>query len=160
LWRVLDLPGLTVSLIPDTIHVSPMFFRIAHKVLPAESILYTTDAMSAAGAPPGKYTIGALEVEVGSDGIMQQPGRTNFAGSSLRPIDGVFRAARMLERRWQEVWDGFATRPAKLMGIRHGLEPGCAASFCRLTERENGNFLIQTWINGTAAWSTECRGDQ
>src|SRR5256886_5679973 len=65
LWRVFETPGLTVSLIPDSIHVSPAPFRLFHREL--ASICYTTDAMSAAGAPPGLYKIGSLEVEVGPD---------------------------------------------------------------------------------------------
>src|SRR6266496_5041628 len=98
LWRALDTSGLTVSLIPDQVHVSPPLFRLVHRALSTEAIYYTTDAMAAAGALPGRYTIGALEVEVGADQIVRQPGKTNYAGSALRPIDGVFRAARMLDR--------------------------------------------------------------
>src|SRR5256885_3561154 len=35
-----------------SIHVSPALFRLIHRVVPADSIYYTTDAMSAGGAPP------------------------------------------------------------------------------------------------------------
>src|SRR5204863_2163181 len=93
LWRVFETPGLTVSLIPDRIHVSPPLFRLIHRTLGQESIYYTTDAMSAAGAPPGKYRLGKMELQVGADQIVRQPGKQLFAGSALRPIDGVFRAA-------------------------------------------------------------------
>jgi len=95
-WRVLDTPGLTVGLIADGIHVAPALFRLIHRVLPAERIYYTTDAMAAAGADPGRFTIGRLEVEVGADGVVRQPGRTNFAGSSLRPGQVRARAEAML----------------------------------------------------------------
>ena len=47
LWRVLDTPGLTVSLIPDRLHVSPSLFRLIHRVLGPGAIYYTTDAMAA-----------------------------------------------------------------------------------------------------------------
>lgn len=98
LWRVLDLdaPNLFIGLIADGIHVSPVLFRLIHRLMPAERLYYTTDAMAAAGAPPGRYTIGALEVDVGADGIVRQPGRTNFAGSSLHPGQISERAGRML----------------------------------------------------------------
>ncbi len=132
LWRVLDTPGLTVSLIPDTFHVSPMFFRLTHRVLPAERIYYTTDAMAAAGASPGRYTIGRIELEVGADQIVRQPGKPNFAGSALRPIDGVLRAARMLGCSWQQAWDHFAKQPARLMKLEHELAVGGPADFCLL----------------------------
>src|SRR5207247_8189697 len=73
LWRVLDARGLTISLIADGIHVSPALFRLLHRVLDAATIFYTTDAMAAAGAPPGRYAIGALQLEVGPDQIVRQP---------------------------------------------------------------------------------------
>ena len=130
LWRVLDTPELTVSLIPDQIHLSPALFRLIHRALPAERVCYITDAVAAAGAGPGRYTTGELEVDVGPDQIVRHPGRSNFAGSALRPIDGVIRAAQMLGRPWQEVWDGFSVRPAEFMGLRHQLAPGEPARFC------------------------------
>jgi N-acetylglucosamine-6-phosphate deacetylase len=124
--------SLVISLICDSIHVSPALFRLVHRLLPVESIYYTTDAMSAAGAPPGRYTIGKIELEVGEDQIVRQPGKTNFAGSALRPIDGIWRAARMLNRPWQGVWDHFSTRPADLMKWNCGLAVGQRADFCLL----------------------------
>jgi len=132
LWRVIETPGLTVSLIPDGIHVSAPLFRLLHRVLNSNSIFYTTDAMAAAGAKPGRYRLGALEVEVDEDQVVRQPGKTNFAGSALRPIDGIFRAAEMLNCPWQEVWPRFSETPAKLLGLAHGLEVGMPANFCLL----------------------------
>jgi len=140
LWRALDTLGLTVSLIPDQVHVSAPLFRLVHRALGAEAIYYTTDAMAAAGASPGRYTIGALEVEVGADQIVRQPGKSNYAGSALRPIDGVFRAARMLGRDWRGAWDGFSIYPAKFMGISGGLTPGCPADFCLVQTDEAGRL--------------------
>ena len=140
LWRVFETPGLLASLIPDKIHVSPPFFRLAHKLLGAASLCYTTDAMSAAGAPPGRYRLGALELEVGADQIVRQPGRTNFAGSALRPIDGVFRASEMLSQPWREVWDRSSTIPAKWIGLRHELQPGHDANFCLLRLKSSGQL--------------------
>lgn len=137
LWRVFETPGLTVSLIPDQIHVSPMFFRLVHRVLKSESIYYTTDAMSAAGAPPGRYKIGRLELEVGADQVVRLPGKPNFAGSALRPVDGVFRAARMLDRPWQNIWDALSTRPASWMGLPSALALGQPANFCLVTATQN-----------------------
>ena len=142
LWRVFETRGLTASLIPDAIHVSGPLFRLIHKAM-GESIYYTTDAMAAAGAGPGRYRIGRLEVEVGADEIVRQPGKTNFAGSALRPVDGVFRAAEMLGCSWQEAWKRSAVVPANLMGLPCGLEAGDAANFCilRVTEKNQLNEL-------------------
>ena len=130
LWRVLDTPGLAVSLVCDGIHVAPALFRLIHRALGSGQIVYVTDAMAAAGAPPGRYTLGAAVLEVGADGIARRPGQSNFAGSSLRPVDGAMRAAWMLARPWQEVWDSFSVRPACWMGWPAGLDAGAPADFC------------------------------
>jgi N-acetylglucosamine-6-phosphate deacetylase len=151
LWRVLETPGLTVSLIPDQIHISPAPFRLIHQLLGPDAIYYTTDAMAAAGAPPGRYKLGQTEAEVGADQIVRQPGKTNFAGSALRPIDGVFRAARMLNRPWQEVWDRSSHAPAKLLGLAGGLEPGQRADFCLLQMSEADELLnLRTFVAGSS----------
>jgi N-acetylglucosamine-6-phosphate deacetylase len=136
LWRVFETSGLTVSLIPDKIHVSPALFRLVHRVLP-KNIFYTTDAMSAAGASPGKYKIANLEMEVGADQIVRQPGKTNFAGSALKPIDGIFRAAEMLNRSWRDVWSNFSEKPASFVGCKNILEVGSPANLCSLQFVEN-----------------------
>ncbi len=141
LWRVFDTPGLLPSLIPDTHHVSPILFRHMHRALPPDRIYYTTDAMSAAGAPPGRYTIGSIELEVGADQIVRQPGKPNFAGSALKPVDGIMRAARMLGKSWREVWPHFSQRPAELMGVRNELVVGQPADFCVVTEAADGALL-------------------
>jgi N-acetylglucosamine-6-phosphate deacetylase len=150
-WRVFDTPGLTASLIPDRIHVSPLFFRLCHRALPPGKIYYTTDAMAAAGAPPGRYTIWRYEVEVGADQVVRQPGTDRLAGSALRPIDGVFRAAEMLGYDWQEVWPRYSETPGKLMGLSRGLEPGQPADFC-LLKVAPGNQLkeLQVFAGGQA----------
>ncbi|KAF0180124.1 MAG: N-acetylglucosamine-6-phosphate deacetylase [Limisphaerales bacterium] len=141
LWRVFDTPGLMPSLIPDTHHVSPILFRHMHRALPPERIYYTTDAMSAAGAPPGRYTIGTIELEVGADQIVRQPGKPNFAGSALKPVDGITRAAQMLGKSWREVWPHFSQRPAELMGLRNEIAAGQPADFCMVKEDQAGTLV-------------------
>ena len=132
LWRVFEQPGLTVSLIPDQIHVSPMLFRLVHRVLDPANVFYTSDAMSAAGMPPGVYSLGKLRLEVGADQVVRQPGKSLFAGSALRPIDGVFRSAKMLGAPWQEIWARFSEAPARFLGLRNELAIGQPADFCLL----------------------------
>ena len=152
LWRVLDTRGLRVNLIPDTTHVSPALFRLAHRALEADSIYYISDAMAAAGMKPGRYKLGRLELEVGADQIVRLPGKPNFAGSALSPIDGVFRAAKMLGCSWREVWPRFSEVPAKWMGLPCGLTPGNPADFCLLTVKpENQLKKMKVFFSGEAA---------
>ncbi len=129
LWRVLDTPGLTVSLIADGRHVSPPLFRLLHRALPPERILYTTDAMAAAGAPPGRYTLGRLALEVGPDRVVRLPGQTHFAGSALTPIEAVCTAAAMLGVSWRETWARMSVTPARWLGLSLP-EPGATTPGC------------------------------
>lgn len=158
LWRVLDTPGLAVSLIPDTHHVAPTLFRLIHRVLKPYQILHTTDAMAAAGmvsprlageAPPNwkgdtpvaqTFTLGTMRLEVGADGIVRQPGKTNFAGSSLTPVDGVLRATQITGKPWQEMWLAASLRPAEFMGWTSELKVGQPADFCVVQTTADGSL--------------------
>jgi N-acetylglucosamine-6-phosphate deacetylase len=141
IWRVFETPDLMVGLIPDGIHVSPSLFRILHRNLAPEWIYYVSDAMSAAGMPPGRYRLGKLDLEVGQDQIVRQPGKPLFAGSALRPIDGVFRAAEMLGWPWQKVWPRFSETPAKMMELKNELVVGGRADFCVVRVRGESELL-------------------
>ena len=141
LWRALDTPGLTCGLIPDRWHVSPTLFRLIHRLVDPDSIYYTTDAMAAAGAPPGKYRLGQLELEVGPEQIVRLPGTPNLAGSALTPIEGVRRAAEMLNCDWQDVWPKFSRAPARFMGLEKGFSVGAPANFA-LIETDSANRIV------------------
>lgn len=147
LWRVLEIAsdpaglGLIVSLIPDGHHVSAAPFRLIHRLVGTEGIYYTTDAMSAAGAGPGQFRLGRLTLEVGADQIVRQPGRTNFAGSALRPMEGVFCAASMLGCEWQRCWHHFSHMPSRLMGWDVSLREGAESSFCIIETDSHGRLV-------------------
>lgn len=141
LWRALDTPGLTYGLIPDRWHVSPTLFRLIHRLVNPNSFYYTTDAMAAAGAPPGKYRLGQLELEVGPEQIVRLPGTPNLAGSALTPIEGVRRAAEMLDCDWQDVWPKFSQAPARFMGLVEGFSVGAPANFA-LIETGSANRIV------------------
>ncbi len=148
LIRVCDTEGLTVSLIPDGIHVPPPTFRVLHKAF-SGPIYYTTDAMAAAGAGPGRYRIGAVELEVGNDQIVREPGKTNFAGSALCPSEGVFRAARMLNSSWQDCWRRLSHVPAQFVGLTNNLAVNGPAT-CSVIEFVKGKPTVRILRNG--AW--------
>lgn len=80
--RLLARDELTAVFIPDGIHVPPGTLRNFVRAKPRAQVLFTSDCIAAAGAPPGRYTVGAIEVESGADGVVREPGKPNFAGSS------------------------------------------------------------------------------
>ena len=151
LWRVFETSRIFVSLIPDAIHVDPSLFRLAHRLLGKDRIYYVTDAMSAAGAPPGQYRLGQLTLEVGEDEVVRLPGSANFAGSALSPLDGILRAAEMLHCTWRDVWPQYSTNPARLMGFNYGLNVGAPATFCvaeAVSEPVNVVSQLDVYIRG------------
>lgn len=93
--RLLARDELTACLIPDGIHLPAFVLQNFFRAKPAGRVLFTTDAMSAAGAPPGIYRLAGLEATVGEDGVVRGP-NGGFAGSSLTPRQGVERVAEML----------------------------------------------------------------
>lgn len=141
IFRVMDEPRLRASLIADRIHVSPVLFRILHQVLGPARICYTTDAMAAAGAGPGTYDLAGMKVEVGADGIVRQPGKSNYAGSSLAPIEGIRRAAAMLRQTPLDVWPFFSTQPADFVGLPPALVVGAPADFCLSSATPEGTRI-------------------
>lgn len=94
--RLLARDELIACFIPDGVHLPPFVLRNFVRAKPAGRVLFTTDAMSGAGAGPGRYRIGRLEIDVGTDGIARQPGGSGFAGSTLTPDEGVRRCADFL----------------------------------------------------------------
>ena len=115
LWRILDTEGLSASLIPDGVHLPDPVLRSIWRIKGSDRLFFTTDAMAGAGAPPGRHRIGHLEVEVGSDRIVREPGSSNFAGSALEPAKGVQLAAEALKLPWQETWRAFSEAPLRIL---------------------------------------------
>ncbi len=147
IYRIIDNPKINACLISDGIHVSPLLFRIMHRAMDEERITYTTDCMSAAGSPPGQFKVGPHTVEVGEDGIVRQPGKPNFAGSSLTPLEGVFRAARMLNTSLENVWHRFSDRFSDHLNLPPLWEIGRPADFCILTGPESAR-QVDVYIRG------------
>jgi len=152
LWRVLDLDindSFKISLIPDSIHLSPPLFRLIHKVLSPNQIIYISDAVSGADAPPGNYRLGELEVTVEKDGAIWNSSKTGYAGSSLRPIDGILRSMKMLNCDWQRIWKNYSDIPASLFNINTDLLPGSDADFIILEAGNNGELKpVKSVVSG------------
>jgi len=134
LWRILDDPKIHAGVIADGIHVSPALFRLIHRLMPDRLIWWTTDAMAAAAAEPGTYSIGKTTVAVGEDGIVRHPTTGGFAGSSLTPIEAIRRGSMMLDRSWRSCWDFLATNTAKLVRQHSDISVGHASGFILLQD--------------------------
>lgn len=115
--RLLSVDELTAFFIPDGIHIPPGTLKNFFRAKPPGKALFTTDCMAAAGAPPGRYTIGASELEVGDDRVVRKPGANNFAGSALTPQEGVANLSRWLELSESEARQLFGSAVAAALGV-------------------------------------------
>ena len=75
---------LDVEIIADGIHLPAPLLKLAYKIKGPDKIALITDAMRAAGMPPGESKLGSLEnglKVIVEDGVAKLPDRSAFAGS-------------------------------------------------------------------------------
>ncbi|KAK9720616.1 N-acetyl-glucosamine-6-phosphate deacetylase [Basidiobolus ranarum] len=105
------------GLICDGIHSHPNSVKIAYDAHP-EGVVLVTDAMSAAGLPPGKYYLGAMEVDKSSDRAYIT-GTTTLAGSVVTIDDCVKNFRKFTGCTIVEAVEAATLHPAKVLGITH-----------------------------------------
>ncbi len=73
---------LLISYIGDGIHIPLYALKNYLDLTGFDRSIVITDCMAGAAAPPGRYKISHIELDVGEDGVVREPGKENFAGSS------------------------------------------------------------------------------
>lgn len=94
IMRALAAHEMLVSVIPDGIHVPPPALGEWLRLIGPGRLILTTDAAAPAGAPPGRYRLGALDVTAVPGQGIRNPLGNGLAGSNLRPIEGFYNATR------------------------------------------------------------------
>ncbi|MCS7234671.1 MAG: N-acetylglucosamine-6-phosphate deacetylase [Armatimonadota bacterium] len=136
------------GLVADGIHVHPAAFRLAFRLLGPDRIALVTDAVAAAGAPPGRYRLGGTEVTVRPGDAPRLPDGT-LAGSVLRMDQAVANVAS-----WgvglPEAVRMASTTPARALGLRDRgeLRAGLRADLCVLVEGR----AVWTAVAGKVVW--------
>lgn len=117
--RALSLDRLTYSFIPDGHHIEWFVLKIWLKVAGIDRSVFTTDCMSAADAPPGRYRIGPWELEVGADKLVRPPGGKHLAGSALTMREAFANAREQLKLSHDDAEQLCNFNPAKFVkGLR------------------------------------------
>jgi N-acetylglucosamine-6-phosphate deacetylase len=135
---------LSTELIADGWHIGDVLMRLAVKAKGVGRVCLVTDAMTAAGMPPGRYFVGGVEAIV-EDGIARLPDNTAYA-SSVTTLDVCVRNA--VERIGLDLKDAvrMATlTPATVMGAQErkgSLEPGRDADVVIMDCRANVQMTI------------------
>lgn len=121
---------LTCGLIADGVHCSGAALALAARAKGASHLALVTDAMAAAGMPPGTYALAGRRVR--SDGAAARLDDGTLAGSVLT----MERAVRnMVDLAGVSVGDALRMAsevPARVLGLRHGLLPGRPADLVLL----------------------------
>jgi N-acetylglucosamine-6-phosphate deacetylase len=117
IWEQMADDRLMASFIVDGHHLPPATVKsMVRAKTPGRSIL-VTDAIAAAGMPPGRYTLGGQEVELSPSGRVAAPGALNLAGSALRLDVAIGNTVRFTGLALEEVVPMASTRPAAYIGI-------------------------------------------
>jgi N-acetylglucosamine-6-phosphate deacetylase len=101
---------LSATFIPDGIHLPPHVLRSFVRAKTSARSIIVSDAMAAAGAPPGIYTLAGHSLFVGPDRVVREPGQPNFAGSALTMDVAVARYAMYTRESLAESWVAGSTR--------------------------------------------------
>ncbi|GAA3993930.1 N-acetylglucosamine-6-phosphate deacetylase [Allokutzneria multivorans] len=138
----------TLGLIADLAHVDADVCRLVFNAA-AERVALTTDAVAAAGMPPGRYQLGGCDVLLTEEGVPRSPEGT-IAGSALT-MDRAVRNIVSLGVDPAVVFASASTVPANALG-EHGLgriEPGAVADLvwwdAQLRPR-------RVWVDGEIAF--------
>lgn len=74
---------ITATLIADGIHIPTEALRALVRLKGVERTVLVTDAVAAAAAPPGKYTLGFIPITLHADGVVRQGNSEYLAGAAL-----------------------------------------------------------------------------
>jgi N-acetylglucosamine-6-phosphate deacetylase len=117
IWEQLAEDRLLAGFIVDGHHLPPATVKsMIRAKTPARTIL-VTDAVGAAGMPPGRYTLGGQLVELSPNGRVAVPGAPNLAGSALRLDVAIGNTVKFTGLPLDEVVPMASTRPAAYIGI-------------------------------------------
>ncbi|HXU04498.1 MAG TPA: N-acetylglucosamine-6-phosphate deacetylase [Polyangia bacterium] len=105
----------TAMLIADGVHVHPAALNIALRSKGADRIALVTDAIAAAGAPPGRYALAGVEVI--SDGQSARLADGTLAGSTLTLDRAVRMMAGVAGARLEDALAMASSVPAAVLGL-------------------------------------------
>jgi N-acetylglucosamine-6-phosphate deacetylase len=146
--KQLGMDRLMVGIIADGIHLPREVVRDFVQTKGIDGIVLTADSTAGIGASPGRYTLGDVEVEVGSDGTVRSVTTSRLAGSTLtmdRAITNIIQfagidlpsAIRMATQNGQKLF----------REVRGEVLPGDSADLV-LFEYPGKVKVRSTWIEG------------
>lgn len=118
---------LSASFIVDGHHLDDAFLRVALRAKGVNRAILVTDAAAPAGAAPGRYRLGELDVDLTVDDRVVLAGGSKLAGSALRMNHALANLMRITNTSLPDAIRMATINPARLIhldGRTNGLAPG------------------------------------
>jgi N-acetylglucosamine-6-phosphate deacetylase len=133
-----------VGLIADLHHVAAEICTLIFRAAPGRVVL-VTDAIAAAGMPPGSYVLAGIPVELGEDGVPRNADGT-IAGSALT-LDQAVRNLLGLGMPVPTVIEAASKVPAEALG-RPDLGRIAVGARADLVHWTEDFHPVRTWVDG------------
>jgi N-acetylglucosamine-6-phosphate deacetylase len=149
---------MTVEIIADGVHLPPPLLKLVLKIKGADKIALITDAMRAAGMPPGLSKLGSkkdgLEVIV-EDGVAKLTDRSAFAGS-VATMDRLVR--NMISLADATIVDAVkmaSLTPATIMGLQNAKGSLTAGKDADIVIFDDDINVLLTMVKGKNIYTNE-----
>ncbi len=146
--KQLAMDQLMISIITDGVHLPHYVVKNYIRAKGIDRIILTTDSMAGAGASPGRYTLGDLEVEVNPDRTARLVGNPRLAGSTLTMDHAITNVIRFAEIDLTSAIQMASKNAQKLFPeVKGEIIPGHSADLV-LFEYQKELKVLSTWMDG------------
>ena len=118
IWEQLAADEMMASLIVDGHHLPPATVKTMIRAKTVRRTILVTDAIAAAGQPPGEYQLGSVKVRLDETGRVAIPGAPNLAGSALAMDRAVANTVRFAGVSLEDALAMATTNPAAYLGVQ------------------------------------------
>ena len=118
LWEQLAADELLASIIVDGHHLPAATVKSMVRAKTPRRVVLVTDAIAAAGQPPGDYQLGALTVRLDQNGRVAVPGQPNLAGSALSMDRAIANTVKFAGVTLDDALAMASTTPAEYLGLK------------------------------------------
>src|ERR1019366_2313496 len=118
IWEQLAADELLASFIVDGHHLPPSTVKSMIRAKNSSRTMLVTDAISAAGCPPGEYELNGLRVVLSAEGRVSPPGKPWLAGSAIPLDQAVANTVKFTGLPLKEVLPMASDRPAEYLGLK------------------------------------------
>lgn len=157
------LDEMDVEIIADGVHLPAPLLKLVYKIKGAERTALITDAMRAAGMPPGKSILGNLKTGLPviiEDDVAKLPDRSAFAGSVATADRLVRNMIRLADVSMIDAVRMMSSTPARIVGVsdrKGAIAQGKDADIVIFDENIN---IETTIIGGNVVYSAAQSNDR